>query len=104
MSRYTLCAPLTLVPGSQSRDAADGVRYPIGSRLRMTDLRRLVVALLPTVFLLAGACGKDDPTAPTIGPAVLLIAGHAGTDTIGTQPIQALVVEVLDEDGKPLPD
>lgn len=53
------------------------------------------VASFISLALMLGACGGDGPTDPGTGqPGLRLVAGANATDTVDTQLVQALVVEV----------
>lgn len=76
-------------------------RRPLTSRDPRTEawLRKNAVACLALAIL---ACG-DGSTNPADGPALRILAGANLTDTIGAAPLQGLVVQVLDSDGRPEP-
>lgn len=58
---------------------------------------------LVTVVILAAGCGDSGTGPPSTAPSVKVIAGSGVTDTVFTQPLQALVAEVRDARGKVLP-
>jgi hypothetical protein len=58
--------------------------------------------LAVTVFALA-ACGDKDPVKPGQSRLVRIVAGDGVSDTVAAQLLQALVVEVRDSAGAPLP-
>src|SRR5690606_35367632 len=83
-------------------DASSSMRRrPLTSRDPRTEawLRKNAVACLALAIL---ACG-DGSTNPADGPALRILAGANLTDTIGAAPLQGLVVQVLDSDGRPEP-
>jgi hypothetical protein len=63
--------------------------------------RAIVVALAVSVL---AACGDDSTGPPPEFVGLRILVGGSGTDTISTQFTQALVVELRDEKGEPVPD
>jgi Tol biopolymer transport system component len=66
-------------------------------------MRRLHVQVLFTAFALAASCGggRADSTEPT-GDRMRIVAGAGVSDTVLARPVQALVVDLL-ENGQPKP-
>ena len=72
----------------------------------MTRNPQTVMKAAVACAALAGAllaCDDDGGTSPQTGPALRIVAGAGITDTISAIPAQGLVVQVLDEDGRPEP-
>ena len=73
---------------------------PLACRSRhLTSWSRVALVAL---FALSAACGKDDPSSPTVAGTVTLVSGDAQSVTVGLPGAQPMVVHVTAQNGSSL--